>query len=82
MLGEYLKKYRLSKNLTQEQMAKLLGMRQCNYSRLENNKLHINSIHNWSFNLSSFNGSNLYAIILQIAIYKGIIQNPAMIYRI
>lgn len=39
MLGEYLKKYRLSKNLTQEQMAKLLGMRQCNYSRLENNKL-------------------------------------------
>ncbi len=39
MLGEYLKKYRLSKNLKQEQMAELLGMRQCNYSRLENNKL-------------------------------------------
>jgi len=39
MLGEYLKKFRLSKNLTQEAMAKLLGMRQCNYSRLENNKL-------------------------------------------
>jgi transcriptional regulator with XRE-family HTH domain len=39
MLGEYLKKYRLSKNLTQEEMAKLLGMRQCNYSLLENNKL-------------------------------------------
>lgn len=41
MLGEYLKKYRLSKNLKQEEMAKLLGMRQCNYSRLENNKLKI-----------------------------------------
>jgi len=40
MLGEYLKKYRLSKNLTQEQMAELLGMKQCNYSLLENNKLH------------------------------------------
>ena len=39
MLGEYLKKYRLSQILTQEQMAKLLGMRQCNYSLLENNKL-------------------------------------------
>ena len=39
MLGEYLKKYRLSQNLTQEQMAKLIGMRQCNYSLLENNKL-------------------------------------------
>lgn len=41
MLGEYLKKYRLSKNLTQKEMAKLLGMKQCNYSRLENNKLKI-----------------------------------------
>ena len=41
MLGEYLKKYRLSKNLKQEEMAKLLGMMQCNYSRLENNKLRI-----------------------------------------
>ncbi len=39
MLGEYLKKYRLSKNLKQTEMAELLGMRQCNYSRLENNKL-------------------------------------------
>ena len=39
MLGEYLKKYRLSKNLRQTDMAKLLGMMQCNYSRLENNKL-------------------------------------------
>lgn len=39
MLGEYLKKYRLQKNLTQRQMAELLGMHQCNYSLLENNKL-------------------------------------------
>lgn len=39
MLGEYLKKYRLQKNLTQRQMAELLGMKQCNYSLLENNKL-------------------------------------------
>ena len=39
MLGEYLKKYRLSKNLKQTEMAALLNMRQCNYSRLENNKL-------------------------------------------
>lgn len=39
MLGEYLKKYRLQKNLTQRQMAFLLGMKQCNYSLLENNKL-------------------------------------------
>ena len=39
MLGEYLKKYRLSRNLKQEEMAKLLGMRQCSYSLLENNKL-------------------------------------------
>lgn len=39
MLGEYLKKYRLSKNLTQEQMAKLLNIRQCSYSLYENNKL-------------------------------------------
>lgn len=39
MLGEYLKKYRLSKNLTQKQMAELIGMHQCDYSLLENNKL-------------------------------------------
>ena len=39
MLGEYLKKYRLQKNLTQRQMAELLEMKQCNYSLLENNKL-------------------------------------------
>lgn len=39
MLGEYLKKFRLSKNLTQEQMAKLIGIRQCSYSLYENNKL-------------------------------------------
>lgn len=39
MLGEYLKKFRLSKNLTQEEMAKLIGIKQCNYSLYENNKL-------------------------------------------
>lgn len=39
MLGEYLKKFRLSKNLTQEEMAKLIGIRQCSYSLYENNKL-------------------------------------------
>lgn len=39
MLGEYLKKYRLSKNLKQVEMAKLIGMHQCDYSLLENNKL-------------------------------------------
>ena len=39
MLGEYLKKFRLSKNLTQQQMAELLGVKQCNYSLYENNKL-------------------------------------------
>lgn len=39
MLGEYLKKFRLAKNLTQKQMAELLKMHQCDYSLLENNKL-------------------------------------------
>ena len=39
MLGEYLKKYRLSKNLSQKEMAKLIGIRQCSYSLYENNKL-------------------------------------------
>ena len=39
MLGEYLKKFRLAKNLTQEQMAKLIGIKQCSYSLYENNKL-------------------------------------------
>ena len=39
MLCEYLKKYRLSKNLKQAEMAKLVGMHQCDYSLLENNKL-------------------------------------------
>lgn len=39
MLGEHLRKYRISHNLTQEQMAKLIGIRQCAYSLYENNKL-------------------------------------------
>jgi len=39
MLGEHLKKYRISQNLTQEQMAKRIGIRQCAYSLYENNKL-------------------------------------------
>lgn len=39
MLGEYLKRYRLSRNLKQKEMASLLDMHQCEYSLLENGKL-------------------------------------------
>lgn len=35
MLKEYLKQYRLKKNLTQEQMSQLLNTSQSYYSRLE-----------------------------------------------
>lgn len=39
LLGDYLKHYRLAKNLKQSEMAELLNMHQCDYSLLENNKL-------------------------------------------
>lgn len=37
MLGEYLKQYRLNHNLTQSQMAEILGTSQNYYNRLEAN---------------------------------------------
>lgn len=39
MLGEYLKKYRLEKNLTQKQMALKLKINHCYYCSIERDKL-------------------------------------------
>lgn len=39
MLGDYLKKARLRKNLSQTQFAKLLGTSQSYYSRLEKSRV-------------------------------------------
>lgn len=35
MLGQYLKNYRIKHNLTQKEMAKLVGTTQCYYSQIE-----------------------------------------------
>lgn len=35
MFGVYLKKYRINKNLTQQQFAEKIGTSQCYYSQLE-----------------------------------------------